>query len=499
MTVAPVERMRRAAAGQRDDVLDTDDRYLRRDLGTLLRAADIFWPSIPEDQGDGRWREVDEFEAALAEAGVYAVPGLRKTLEHVQRTGRNHDLTLKLDEGQFDAAREDLRQTVLALAAWSPGSEPRHLFRGYGDEARVIDAAEKLAMICVPRATLTEDRRARTFDVLHLLAPRLSAERLEAVERCLDHLESGCGFDGALRPGFAEGDRLGVVPVWPDPAKRRRRWAVAADGPWLFASPVEEVTSEEAEQVLQQMAPRWQRARLPDHGAALGAVLVEVAIDSAARRAQALGRNAEDVFPLQGEARPALDRLAEDLAELNAGLDELEIAAADARSDIERKLSPLEGDEEDARLYRSLRASLEEALAKLDRQQQRLQGSFLAAREHASTYHVAETVEELKRHQETIAKTQQKMDEAQRATDRLSNIVAYLAIGLIGPTIVFGALSVTEFWLPGDYPISVALLLAYVLVGLALSVAIAKCIDFITGGFFTRSAPRVRDAGGRTR
>lgn len=485
MAAVPAERMRRAAAGQRDDVLDTDDRCLRRDLGTLLRAADIFWPSIPEDRKDGRWGEVDEFEAALGEAGVHAVPSLRKTLEHVQRTGKNHDLTLKLDERQFDAAREDLRETVLALAAWSPGSEPLRLFRGEGEEARVIDAAEKLAMICVPRATLAEDRRARTFAVLHLLAPRLSAERLEAVERCLDHLESGRGFDGALRPGFAEEDRLGVVPVWPDPAGRRRRWAVAADGPWLFAAPVEEVTSEEAECLLQQMAPRWQRARFPDHGAALGAVLVEVAIDSAARRAQALGRNAEDVFPLRGEEgmRSALDRLAEDLAELNAGIDELEIAAADARSDLERKL---DGDEEEARLYRSLRTSLDEALAKLDRQQQRLQGSFLAAREHASTRHVAETVKELRRHQEAIAK-------AQEAMDRLNRIVAFLAIALIGPTIVFGALSVTEFWLPGgDYPTSIALLLVYVLVGLALSVAIAKCIDLRTRGFLVRSGSRAR-------
>lgn len=426
------------------------------------------------------------------------VPEIRRALEYVRRTGHSHELTLRLDQRQFDAAHEELRETVLALSAWAPGSEPRHLFRGDGREAPVVDAAEKLAMICVPRANLAEDRRAQTFAVLHLLAPRLSAERLEAVERCLDHLESGRGFDGALRPGFAEGDRLGVVPLWPDPARRRRRWAVAADGPWLFASPVEEVTSEEAAQVLQQMAPRWQRARLPDHGAALGAVLVEVAIDSAARRAQALGRNAEDVFPLRGEdgMRPALDRLAEDLAELNAGLDELEIAAADARSDFERKLSPLHADEEDARLYRSLRASLEEALAKLDRQQQRLQGSFLAAREHASTYHVAETVEELRRHQEAIAETQQEMDEARQEMERLNMVVAYLAIGLIGPTIVFGALSVTEFWLPdGDYPISVALLLAYVLVGLALSAAIAKCIDLRTGGFLTRSAPRMRGAG----
>ena len=108
-------------------------------------------------------------------------------------------------------------------------------------------------------------------------------------------------------------------------------------------------------------------------------------------------------------------------------------------------------------------------------------------------------MEELRRHQEAIAKTQQKMDETRQAMDRLNMVVAYLAIGLIGPTIVFGALSVTGFWLPGDYPTSVALLLAYVLVGLALSAAIVKCIDLLTGGFFTRFAPRMRGAGSRAR
>jgi hypothetical protein len=181
-----------------------------------------------------------------------------------------------------------------------------------------------------------------------------------------------------------------------------------------------------------------------------------------------------------------------DLAELNAGLDELEVAAADSRTDLERKLASVPGESEDAALYGSLRDSLDEALAKLDRQQQRLQGSFLAAREHASSRHVAATIDELRRHQETIAQNQ-------RATDELNTVVGRLTIMLLGPTIVFGALSVTDYWIPSsEYVPSIALLLVYVLAGLLVSLFIRRRIHFFTRLFAPGSAgeaPADRQAG----
>jgi hypothetical protein len=488
MAAGQDERMRRAAGMQRIDVLDTEDRCLLRDLSTLLHSADIYWRGVAEDgQADVR-REVGEFETALEDAGVHAVPRVCDSLGQALQGGANQELTLKFDEAQLDAARDDLRDAVLELTTWSPGQPPARVFAEEADEeegvATVTDAAGGLCLICVPRERLAERRRSQTFDVLHLLAPRLSAGRLDRVERCLRHVEAGEPFDGALHPGFTGADRIGVIPLWPDPAKGRQRWAVAAGQSWVFAAPAEEVTSDDTDRVIRQMVPRWERASLPKHGAALGSVLVEVAIESAARRAQALGRVAEEVFPLRQEdaVRAALDRLAEDLAELNAGLDELEVAAADSRTDLERKIASVHADSEDVSLYASLCASLEEALAKLDRRQQRLQGSFLAAREHASSRHVAATIDELRHHQEGISRNQ-------IATAELNKIVGRLTIMLLGPTIVFGALSVTDHWLPPkEYAASVALLLAYVLAGLAVSLFIRSRIKFFTW-LFAPSTP----------
>lgn len=474
MAVAPEEKARRVAAKLRTDVLNTDSRSLSRDLSALLRSVDLSWHGISGGEKERLRHEVGAFESALEDAGVRAVPRLRDSLEQALRRGNNQPLTLKFEEGQFNAAQEDLREMVLTLTTWSPGAPPGRVFSEEGEETTVLDAAERLCMICVPRESLAEARRSQTFDVLHLLAPRLSTARLDSIDRCLDHVESGRAFDGALRPGLTGADQIGIVPLWPDPERRRQRWAVAAARSWVFASPVDEVTSDDVDRVVHHMVPRWERASLPDHGAALGSVLVEVAIESAARRAQALGQLAEAVFPLQKEQdiRAALNRLAADLAELNAGLDELEAAAADSRTDLERKLASAP---EDAALYRSLRVSLDEALAKLDRQQQRLQGSFLAAREHASSHHLAETVNELRRHQEGIS-------ENQRATDELNRVVGYLTIVLLGPTIVFGALSVTDYWIPhGDYAGSIAVLLLYMLAGLLVSLLIRSQARFLTG------------------
>lgn len=484
MAVAQDERMRIAAGKQRTDVLNTEDRCLQRDLSTLLGSADIYWRGISEESKESLQREVDAFEVALEDAGVRAVPRLCDSLGQALRRGNNQELTLKFEQGQFDAAQDDLREAVLGLTTWSPGAPPATVFAEDGARTTVTDAAERLCLICVPRAGLAEQQRARTFDVLHLLAPQLSTGRLDTVEHCLRQVESGRHFEAALRPGLTGADHLGVVPVWPDPESRRQRWVVAAGRSWVFASPVDEVTSDDADRVARHMVPRWERAALPDHGAALGSVLVETAIGSAARRAQALGRVAEGIFPLEKEAeiRAALDRLAMDLAELNAGLDELEVAAADARTDLERKLVSLPGGSDDAELYRSLRASLEEALAKLDRQQQRLQGSFLAAREHASSHHVAETVNELRRHQETIFQNQ-------RATDELNTVVGRLTIMLLGPTIVFGALSVTDYWIPHtEYATSLALLFVYVIAGFAVSLFIRSRIHFFTRLFAPRAS-----------
>lgn len=486
MAVALEERMRRAARMQRRDVLDTEDRLLSRDLFTLLGSADVYFRGIPDDGQEEVRREVASFEAALEKVGVHTVPRLCDSLGQALQGRKYQELTLKFDEAQFDAAKNDLRDAVLELTTWPPGAPPARVFaaeaeqRGDADEdeettATVTDAASGLCLICVPRERLARRQRSRTFEVLHLVAPRLSAERLDRVERCLRHVEAEEPFAGVLHPGLTGADRIGVVPLWPDPASCRQRWAVAAGRSWVFAAPAEAVTSEDTDRVVRQMVPRWERASLPKHGAALGGVLVEVAIESAARRAQALGRNAEEVFRLRDgkEIRAALDRLAEDLTELNAGLDELEMATADSRTDLERQIAS-SADSGDASLYGSLCQSLEDALAKLDRQQQRLQGSFLAACEHASSHHVAETVEDLRQQQKDIA-------DNQRATDDLNKVVGQLTIMLLGPTIVFGALSVTDHWLPsGTYVVSVALLVAYVFAGLAVSLFIRSRPNIFT-------------------
>ncbi|MGN6258673.1 MAG: hypothetical protein ACTHN3_13140 [Solirubrobacterales bacterium] len=482
------DRMRRAAAKARADVLDTEDRRLLRDLSTVLHSADIFWLGASDDHLPELQDEVDAFEDALREAGLRTVPRLCDSLRQALQGHTNQELTLKFDEAQFDAAKDELREAVLELTTWSPGAAPARVFaQGSGGRPRdeevttatVTDAAGGLCMICISRERLSQPLRIQTFDVLHLLAPKLSVERLDKVDRCLRQVEAGEPFDAALHPGLTGANRIGVIPLWPDPAKGRQRWAVAAGHSWVFATPGEEIASDDIDRVIRQMVPRWERASLPKHGAALGSVLVEVAIESAARRAQELGRGAERVFQLrQGDdIRAALDRLAEDLAELNAGLDELEVAAADSRADLERKVASSSAARNEAQIYRSLCRGLEEALAKLDRQQQRLQGSFLAACEHASSHHVAETVEDLRAHQEEIARNQ-------RATDDLNRIVGRLTIMLLGPTIVFGALSVTDHWLPaGAYFVSVGLLVVYVLAGLVVSWLILGRIDFFTRHF----------------
>jgi hypothetical protein len=505
MPVELEKRMRRAASMQRRDVLDTDDRRLPRDLFTLLGSADIYFRGIPDDSQEKVRHEVAAFESALEEAGVHTVPRLCKSLDQALQGRKYQELTLKFDEAQFDAAEADLRDAVLELTTWSPGAPPARVFvdevgqtadmdKEAETSATVTDAAGGLCLICVPRERLTQRQRSHTFDVLHLVAPRLSAERLDRVESCLCHIETEKPFDGALHPGLTGADRIGVVPLWPDPAICRQRWAVAAGRSWVFAAPAEAVTSQDTDRIVRQMVPRWERTSLPKHGAALSSVLVEVAIESAARRAQALGRSAEEVFRLRDghKIRTALDGLAEDLAELNAGLDELEVAAADSRTDLERKVTSSPAGSGDASLYGALCHSLEEALAKLERQQQRLQGSFLAACEHASSHHMAETVEDLRRQQQDIA-------EGQRATDELNRIVGRLTIMLLGPTIVFGALSVTDHWLPPKaYAVSVALLVAYVFAGLAVSLFIRYRLDFFTRLFTPRASNKtVRPSKGK--
>ncbi|HEX5375527.1 MAG TPA: hypothetical protein VFW48_05145 [Solirubrobacterales bacterium] len=484
---APAKRMRLAAARQREEVLKNEDRSLERSLSTLLESIDMVWTGIADEDRESREEEADAFESALLDVGVHPVPEIRKTLKQALDRGLNQRLTLKLDDGQFDAVREDLRETVLALTAWSPGAKPSKVFAGQGGQrqASVAEAAKRLCLICVPREKLSESQRSRTFEAVRLLAPQLSPERLDALERCLQRVELGQNSDEALRPGLTGRERIGVVPLWPDPERHRQRWAVAADSSWVFASPVDGATRDDADRVVQRMEPRWERLSLPDHGAALGSVLVEVAIQSAARRAQVLGRAAEDTFPLEdeGEIHVALDRLAFDLAELNTGVDELELAAADVRADLERTLDSLPDGGHDEELYRSLRDSLDEALDKLDRQQQRLQGSFFAAREHAASHHVAGTVVALRQNQEAIA-------EAQQATDALNAAVSRLTIMLLGPTIVFGALGVTDYWFPhGDYMVSLAVLFAFVLAGFAVSRLICRHSRFFTR-FFTPDLKR---------
>lgn len=481
MSLAPSEGMRRAAGLLRGRVLDSERRRLEHNnLYELLRAADIV---VPNDLGgfseayvQSLCAETEAFQTALEEAGVRSVPLLNGSLDHALEVGHALDVTLKLTDGQFEAAGEDLREITMALTAWSPEELPGWVFGQDREQAGIADAAEKLCLICVPRERLTEEQRARTFEVLHLLAPQLSPGRLDSLERCLRQVESDGDSDEVLRPGLTGSDRIGVVPVWPDPERRRQRWAVAADRSWVFAAPVDGATGGDADRVVKRMGPRWERAPLPDNGAALASVLVEVAIQSAARRAQTLGRAAEGAFPLEDEdeIRVALDGLASDLAELNAGVDELELAAADARADLERALDSLPDDSDSEELYESLRESLDESLDKLDRQQQRLQGSFLAAREHAASSHVAGTVEALKRNQETIA-------EAQGSTEELNRAVSRLTIMLLGPTIAFGALGVTDYWFPhGEYVVSVAALFAYVLVGFVISWLICRNINFFT-------------------
>jgi len=486
MAARSPERMRLAAAKQRSKVLDSENRRLdRRDLYGLLRSADIVVPSdvsgFSEERLEILRKEAEAFQLALKEVGVRTTPRLRDSLDQALTKGHALDVTLKLDDAQFDAVRDDLREAVLALTVWSPGAEPAEVFDGSaaraGKKSRptVAEAADGLCLICVPRERLSEERRARTFEVVHLLAPRLSPERLDALERCLGQVESGRDPEEASRPGLTGPGRVGVIPVWPDPEGRRKRWAAVADRSWVFAAPVGSATDSDAELVVRRMAPCWERASLPGNGAALGSVLVEVAIQSAARRAQALGRAAEEAFGLRDECgiRDALDGLAADLAELNTGVNELELAAADARADLERTLDSLPDRGEDEEVYESLRDALDDSLDKLDRQQQRLQGSFLAAREHAANFHVAKTVDALRVNQEAIAKTQ-------GDTEELNRVVSRLTVLLLGPTIAFGALGVTDYWFPrGDYLASLAVLFGYVLVGFGVSLLIWSRIDWI--------------------
>jgi hypothetical protein len=485
MTPLNEERMMKGAARQLGDVLDTDDRRLERDLTTVLNSADIFWSGTAEADRAELLDEVRRFERALGVVGVLSAPRLRYSVGQALREGRDQALTLKLDEAQFTKVQDALRETVLDMTIWPSDRLPSSVFNAAlnGAKATIEDAAQNLCLVFVPRNKLSTEQRARTYDLLHLVAPRLSAERLEMLDDCLSHLELKKTFEAALRPGFTEADRIGVIPMWTDPAQPRQLWVVSADSSWVFASSHHKVTGETAARIVGQMALRWERASFPEHGAALTSILVEVAIESAARRTQRLGRSAEAIFLLDDarEIRVELDRLAQDLAELNAGLDELEIATAGARTDLERKGALIADPGPHSHLYDFLHSSLDEALTKLDRQQQRLQGSFLAAREHAASYHVAGTINELRRQQESIAKNQQ-------ATDNLNKIVGRLTIMLLGPTIVFGALSVNEAWIDtNDLVLSAGLLVVYVVLGLAVSLFIRNQI-----GLFTRLfSPRV--------
>jgi hypothetical protein len=482
------DRMLKAARRQRVDVLDAEDRCLERDLTTVLNSADIFWSGVSElAQADLR-AEVRAFELAMKAVGVHSVPRLRESVGFALAGGANQHVTLKLDEEQFTAVEDAVRQTVLALTSWSTGKPPGWVFAaGHDAETPTVeDAAKNLCLAFVSRGELAADRRFRTHEVLHLLAPRLSERRLETLEECLWHVELGKTFDPALRPGFTESDRVGVIPIWPDAEQPRQKWAIVAEASWVLATACHDATREDHARVVSQMALRWERAPFPEHGAVLATVLVEVAIESAARRTQALGRRAEEVFALQDKARihAALDGLAKDFAELNAGLDELEVATAGSRTDLERK-NALDGSQEDpAHPYRLLHTSLDEALAKLDRQQQRLQGSFLAAREHAASHHVADTINELRRQQESISKNQV-------ATDDLNKTVGRLTIMLLGPTIVLGALSVNEFWIRGrDLTASIGLLLAYIVLGLLVSLLIRNQSDLFARLFTPRGSAR---------
>jgi|GEM_PF-5735669 len=496
--VAPEERMRLAAGGHRAKVLNAADRCLPTDLRTLLGSADIYWRDITEEAKDSVMAEAERFEAVLAEAGVKVVPRIPDSLGRAISTGSNKDLTLRFDEAQIEAAEPELRETLLDLSAWSPGAAPARVFATGSGRARVADAAEGLCLICVPREGLDERHRSRTFDLAHLIAPQLSPERLEMVERCLSQAEDGRPSEGAVRPGLTGSEEIAIVPLWPDPRRPRQLWAVAAESSWVFAAPVERLSEGDAERLVERMVPRWRRAKLPEHGAALGGVLVEVAIDSASRRAQALGGTAEAVFEQGDEqlAQEALNRLGSDLAELNAGLDELEVAAADSRADLTRRVLFAGHGSEEAWLYELLLDSLDEALDKLDRQQQRLQGSFLAAREHASSLHVAATVRQLEQQQKEIRIGQEQ-------TEKLNSVVGALAVVLLGPTILFGALSITDYWLPhSEYLISVAVVLLYVAAGLGLSVAIGSNPRFFARLFVSApglSDQRDRDRGRRCR
>lgn len=492
MATVPAERMRLAASRHRVRVLNAENRTLTCDLRSLLSSADIYWLGVPEAEQPRVRAEAEQFDSVLGQAGVQAVPSLGKSLEQALSTGSNKDLTLKFDEAQIDLAGAELRETVLGLSAWSPGAAPARLFAAGGERARVADAAEGLCLICVPRERLDARRRPHTFGLAHLVAPQLSPERLERVDRCLRQVEAGDPFEEAVRPGLTGSEEIAVVPLWPDPQGPRQRWAVAAESSWVFAAPAEPLLEADVELLVDRMVPRWRRDLLPEDGAVLGSVLVEVAIDSASRRAQALGRTAENVFSLgeETEAQQALDRLGADLAELNAGLDELEVAAADSRVDLERKLASLPDESDEWRLYGLQRDSLGKELAKLDRQQQRLQGSFLAAREHASSLHIVATVKQLYKQQEMI-------HDGQKQTEALNSVVGKLTVVLLGPAILFGALSITDYWLPhSEYAASVAVLLLYVIAGLALSLLIGKSSWFLAHLFMPGGAQPASNGDG---
>jgi hypothetical protein len=485
MTPLNEERMMNGAMRQQVDVLDADDRCLERDLTTVLNSADIFWSGTSEAERAELLDEVHRFEGALEAVGVLSTPRLRYSIGQALREGGNQALTLKLDAAQFTEIQSALSEMVLELTSWRSGVPPGSVFNAAksGTEATVEDAAKNLCLMFVPRDRLSGEQRVRTYQVLHFVAPRLSAEGLETLEDGLRHLELKETFDAALRPGFTEAARIGVLPLWPDASRPRQVWVISSDASWVLVSSHQTVTSEDASRIVSQMAFRWERASFPEHGAALTSILVEVAIESAARRSQELGRAAEAVFSLDNarEIRVALDRLAKELAELNTGLGELDVAAAGAHADLERKGALTTNSGSHAHLYGFLHSSLDEELAKLDRQMQRLQGSFLAAREHASSYHVAGTINELRRQQESISKNQQ-------ATDNLNRIVGRLTIMLLGPTIVFGALSVNNAWIyTKNLVVSAGLLLVYVFLGLGVSLFIRDQI-----GLFTRLfSPRV--------
>lgn len=479
--------MRLAASRQRVKVLNAENRCMPCDLRTLLNSADIYWRGIAKEEEPRARAEADRFEEALDQAGIHAVPTLGKSLERALSTGTDRDLTLKFSDTRIDQAEPELREAVLELSAWFPEKKPKRLGAAGGERMRITDAAEGLCLICVPRERLDARCRPHTFELVHLIAPQLSPERLERLDRCLWQAEPGGPLEEAVRPGLTGSEEIAIVPVWPDPQGPRQRWAVAAESSWVFAAPAERLSEAEVERLVDRMVPRWQRDSLPEDGAALGSVLVEVAIDSASRRAQALGRAAEKVFSSgeETEAQEALNRLGEDLTELNAGLDELEVAAADSRIDLERKLASLPDEGDEWRLYGLLRDSLGEELAKLDRQQQRLQGSFLAAREHASSLHVVATVKQLYEQREMIHTGQQQ-------TEALNRVVGKLTVVLLGPAILFGALSITDYWLPhSEYAASVAVLLLYVIAGLALSVLIGRTSWFVAHLFMPRVAQPV--------